>query len=115
MRTKILEMLPVFQQDVWQRLGLEHRQVSKVVLKLEKELFLTRTKDKCSFYLIITPAGKTELKKLVPEKEPVGIYAKPKSRFAPLVSNGVFSPCTGCSVIECDPCTCVPLGNWVLI
>jgi predicted transcriptional regulator len=43
LKNKILRMLPVNQDDVWRRLGLEHRLVSKVVLSLLAEGFVTRT------------------------------------------------------------------------
>lgn len=134
-RYKILELLPVSQQDAWKKLGLEHRQVSKVVRGLEKEGFLTRTKDYPSFYLNITVEGVQEgrrlsflrkhpipMKNSIPAKKqvqvkkpvPVKVPAKKKSnRFAPLLSSGgLFSPCTGCSGDECDPGTCVPLTKW---
>ncbi len=145
-RYKILELLPIFQQDAWKKLGLEHRQVSKVVLGLEKEGFLTRTKDKNSFYLDITIEGvregrrlsllskhmpvpvskpviakkpvhvKAPAKKPVVAKKPVHVKApiiKKEPRYAPLLSSdGMFSPCTGCSGEECDPTTCAPLTKW---
>lgn len=129
-RYKILELLPISQQDAWKKLGLEHRQVSKVVLRLEKEGFLTRTKDKHSFYLDITIEGVREGRRLslirkhmpVPAEKPV-VAKKPvhvkspvkkkEPRFAPLLSSdGLFSPCTGCSGEECDPTTCDPLTKW---
>ena len=125
-RTKILEMLPVYQQDAWRKLGLEHRQISDVVRGLETEGFLVRTKYKCTFFLEKVPAKMILKKKVVPiknvapekiavpEKKPRPVKTvKKESQFAPLISNGLFSPCTGCSADECEPTICGKLLVWV--
>jgi len=149
LRYKILELLPIDQQDIWKSLGLEHRQVSKIVLKLQKEGFLTRTAGHGTYSLFLTVEGVHEGRRLyllrkksvavkkpapvkVPAKKPVGVKKlapavsklapvkilaekkKKENRFAPLLSSdGLFSPCTGCSkYAECDPGTCVPLTKW---
>ncbi|MDP2789240.1 MAG: hypothetical protein Q8O46_04340 [bacterium] len=119
-RTKILEMLPVYQQDAWRKLGLEHRQISDVVRGLEAEGLLIRKKYKCTFFLETTLAGKKERKKLVPVKKPVPEkklvplkIVKKEPRFSPLISNGFFSPCTGCSTPECEPPICGKLLVWL--
>ncbi len=118
-RTKILEMLPVYQQDAWRKLGLEHRQISKVVRKLEAEGLLVRKWYKGTFFLKITPAGNKERQKIVSGKEivfetkaiPV-LVIKKEPKFTPLISNGIFSPCTGCKE-ECEPASCTKLLVWV--
>ena len=127
-RTKILEMLPVYQQDVWRKLGLEHRQISDVVRGLEAERLLVRKKYKSTFFLKTTPAGIKEkkklvpvkklvaIKKLIPEKKPAPVkVVKKEPQFASLISNGAFSPCTGCSTDVCEPTICGKLLLWVAV
>ena len=119
-RTKILEMLPVYQQNAWRKLGLEHRQISEVVRGLEVEGLLIRKRYKNTFFLERTPAEKKEkkkivpVKKLIPEKKLIPLKTvKKEPQFASLISNGAFSPCTGCSTDVCEPTICGKLLLWV--
>jgi len=126
LKPAILSLLPIFQEDIWKRLGLEHRRISKLVRELEAEGLLVREVRKHTFWLVPTtvwipePVAPTTI---ITEPKPivkrVSAPKKPKERIKPkehkftsLLSGNMFSPCTGC-MDECEATTCKKLGDWV--
>lgn len=96
LRSRVLEMLPVMQSDIWKKLGIDRRTCSKIISLMIKDNLIKRTK--CDHTFMIESANE-----IIQKKD-----------YSSLLSDsGKFSPCCGC-MAECEPSKCVLLVEWLL-
>lgn len=102
LKQQVLDMLPITQSDVWKKLGIGHRDGSKLISIMTGECLIKKTRQNSTFLLEhINEDGRGKKK------------VSKKSRHSPLLSkNGTFSPCCGCGK-ECDPAKCLSLAKWI--
>jgi hypothetical protein len=97
-RQKVLDALPITQADISKMLGIDHRDASKLIGIMLKEHVINRTKVDRTFLI---------------NKNGEGLKTEKKKDFGALLSNGKFSPCSGCES-NCDPENCEKLATWIL-
>lgn len=95
----LLEKKPLYQSDLTGLLNIKHDQrIAEGVKILLNKHKITRTK-------VVYKKGRTYLINLNGHKpKKININA--------LLSDGIFAPCTGCS-IDCDPTTCIKIIKWI--
>ncbi len=96
LKQRVLEILPVSQSELRKRLGIDHRDVSKLVIIMMKENIIKKKKLKTT-YLLELIRRKKEISDIK------GI----------LIFKGKFSPCCGCGG-ECFPANCHKLIEWAV-
>lgn len=90
------------QCDIWKTLKMDRRKCAKIVGQLEERKLITKSKITCRG----APSYLIKLVAIVKEK---------KKDFSALLSNGMFSPCTGCEINECDPINCGDIMVWLAV
>ncbi len=98
LKNELTLILPIHQKEAWTQMHISHQDMSDVVILMEKEGLITRTKSKfkgSQTYFI-------ELR-----------HKKQKKNFSSLISGTIFSPCTGCKSPDCFPTDCDKLISWV--
>lgn len=98
LKQKVLEMLPITQAEIWKVLGIDHRDVSRLVGVMVKEHIIKKTRVDRSFLLEKNNSNEHKNKICLEEV---------------LLSHGKFSPCCGCE-LECDPGQCQKLAEWIM-
>ena len=105
----ILSKLPAKQNELWKSLNINKRNMSKIVIAMQKAGLITRKKISSkgiTTYLIqknvkVTVYNPTRISQLNP---------KYKTLFN---DRKEFSPCTGC-IDYCKPVDCGKLVNWIM-
>lgn len=95
-RQRILDALPIVQAEIGKMLGIDHRDVSKLINAMVEEHLVQKTKADRTFLI---------------EKYKGNGHEKKKD-FSVLLANEKFSPCCGCD-LECDPAHCPKLDEWI--
>lgn len=89
----------ILQNELWKTAKIDSSKCSRIVAKLEKDGLITREQSSAK-------GSKTFLIKAVVKKK------EKAKNFKLLLSEDVFSPCTGCSD-ECIPESCMRLSEWI--
>lgn len=106
-KKQVLELLSknkdgIAQCDIWKILNMDRRKCAKIIGQLEEHKLITKSKTMCRG----APSYLIKLVAIVKEK---------KKDFSALISNGKFSPCTGCKIYECDPKNCGDIMVWLAV
>ncbi len=94
---QVMSMLPVTQTEIWKTLGIGHRDGAELIGIMVKENLIKRTKIERTFLL---------------ERRNGNGHSK-KTDYSALLSEGKFSPCSGCEK-DCVPAYCEQLTGWVV-
>jgi DNA-binding MarR family transcriptional regulator len=92
----------ILQNALWKVAGIDSRKCSRIVKKLLDKNLITRESA-------VSGGSRTYLIKVVEEVVPEKLWEDSR-RY--LISNGLFSVCTGCT-LECAPEYCEFLTEWI--